>query len=132
MISSANLHLVTAAMHAPSDVWDPLVDANKHFACSIAQSSAIDTAQAVDMRVESDLGHAASDNLLILMIRYMFSDQPFTEVARTPGESVKRELTTTSLTYRRALLMSFVKGSYSALSSSNFSLSSSSSSSKPS
>merc|ERR1719469_535608 len=77
--------------------------------------------------------HAAVSKRLSFMMRSMFADQPYSEVVSTQGESAMRELTKTFSTLSpNTSFMSFVKGSNSALSSSNFFFSSSSSKSKPS
>mmetsp|Transcript_76115 Transcript_76115/g.214373 ORF Transcript_76115/g.214373 Transcript_76115/m.214373 type:complete len:205 (-) Transcript_76115:326-940(-) len=67
------------------------------------------------------------------MMRSMFADQPYSEVVSTQGESAMRELTMTFSTLSpKTSFMSLVSGSNSALNSSNFFFSSSSSMSKPS
>merc|ERR1712072_1371044 len=67
------------------------------------------------------------------MMRSMFADQPYSEVVSTQGESAIRELTTTFSTLSPSTsFINLVRGSNSALSSSNFFFSSSSSRSRPS
>merc|ERR1711967_95708 len=67
------------------------------------------------------------------MMRSMLADQPYSDVVRTQGESDNLVLTITfSVLSPRTSFMSLVRGSNSALSSSNFFFSSSSSMSKPS
>merc|ERR1719447_1255741 len=67
------------------------------------------------------------------MMRSMFADQPYSLVVSTQGESAMRELISTFSTLSPSTsFMSFVRGSNSALSSSNFFFSSSSSISRPS
>merc|ERR1719352_1377678 len=74
-----------------------------------------------------------SRNAWAFMMRSMFADQPYSEVVSTHGESTIRELTITFSTLSpRTSFMSLVNGSNSALSSSSFFLSSSSSISRPS
>merc|ERR1712149_121214 len=67
------------------------------------------------------------------IILSMLADHPYSEVVKTHGESAIRELTITFSTLSpRTSFMSLVSGSNSALSSSSFFLSSSSSMSRPS
>merc|ERR1712066_416467 len=67
------------------------------------------------------------------MMRSMFADQPYSDVVKTQGESAILELTKTFSTLSPSTsFMSFVSGSNSALSSSIFFFSPSSSMSKPS
>merc|ERR1712127_325965 len=67
------------------------------------------------------------------MMRSMFADQPYSDVARTHGESAMRELMMTFSTLSPSTsFINFVNGSNSAFNSSNFFFSSSSSNSKPS
>merc|ERR1711957_808897 len=67
------------------------------------------------------------------MMRSMFADHPYSDVVRTQGESAMRELMMTFSTLSPSTsFMSLVRGSNSALSSSRFFFSSSSSMSKPS
>merc|ERR1712146_250863 len=74
-----------------------------------------------------------SRNAWAFMIRSMFADQPYSDVVSTHGESTIREQTSTFSTLSpRTSFMSLVSGSNSALSSSSFFLSSSSSMSRPS
>ena len=74
-----------------------------------------------------------SRNAWAFMMRSMFAYQPYSDVAGTHGESTIRELTSTFSTLSpRTSFMSLVSGSNSALSSSSFFLSSSSSMSRPS
>merc|ERR1712137_1230321 len=74
-----------------------------------------------------------SRNACAFMIRSMFADHPYSEVVSTQGESAIRLLTTTFSTLSpKTSFMSFVRGSNSAFSSSNFFFSSSSSMSNPS
>merc|ERR1711865_953053 len=67
------------------------------------------------------------------MIRSMLADQPYSDVVKTHGESDNRQLTMTfSVLSPRTSFMSLVNGSNSALHSSSFFFSSSSSMSRPS
>mmetsp|Transcript_49657 Transcript_49657/g.103295 ORF Transcript_49657/g.103295 Transcript_49657/m.103295 type:complete len:433 (+) Transcript_49657:194-1492(+) len=66
LIAGADIHVVLAHMHTPSDVGALLVDADQDLAGLVAQALAVHAGQVIDEAVEANLLHDASHNLVVV------------------------------------------------------------------
>mmetsp|Transcript_57590 Transcript_57590/g.103474 ORF Transcript_57590/g.103474 Transcript_57590/m.103474 type:complete len:321 (+) Transcript_57590:618-1580(+) len=68
LVASAHIHVSLANVHATSDVWALLVDADKHFAGLVTQALAVNAGQVVHVAVVADLENRGPHNLVVVKL----------------------------------------------------------------